>query len=77
MNKFILFLKTSNRYMHLLGGLIVGICALDAWPAIYAALIAASCLELKDRMHGCMWDWTDWLLTTIGGIIAALIWLLI
>lgn len=29
MNKFISFLKQSNRYKHLIGGFIVGICALS------------------------------------------------
>lgn len=77
MDKIILFLKTSNRYKHLIGGFLVGIFALDAWTALYAAIVAASCLELKDVLHGCRWDWIDWIITAIGGGIAALIWLLI
>ena len=48
MNKFISFLKQSNRYKHLIGGFIVGICALSPWNALYSAAVAASCLELKD-----------------------------
>lgn len=77
MDKIIQFLKTSNRYKHLIGGFLVGICALDAWTALYAAIVSASCLELKDVLHGCRWDWVDWIITAIGGGIAALIWLLI
>ncbi len=77
MNKIIQFLKTSNRYKHLIGGFLVGICAMEAWTAFYAAIAAASCLELKARLHGCRWDWIDWIVTAIGGGIAALIWLLI
>lgn len=73
MNKFILFLKTSSRYKYLLGGFIVGICAMSAWTAIYTALITASCLELKDKLRGCLWDWTDWAFTIIGGALASLI----
>lgn len=76
MNKIILFLKTSNRYKHLLGGLIVGLCALSAFAALYTAAVAASCLELKDRLHGCQWDWLDWSLTVLGGIAASLFWLI-
>lgn len=59
MNKIISFLKKSNRYKHLIGGLLVGLCALSPWAAIYSAIIAASCLELKDKLHGCPWDWID------------------
>lgn len=43
--------------------------------AIYAAAVAASCLELKDKLKGCYWDWLDWILTVVGGGIAAIIWL--
>lgn len=75
MDRIILFLKTSNRYKHLLGGFIVGLPALSPFTAIYAAIVAASCLELKDRLHGCQWDWLDWTLTVLGGIAASLVWL--
>lgn len=77
MNKFIAFLKQSNRYKHLIGGLLVGFAALNPWTALYASVIAASCLELKDKLHGCPWDWLDWLLTVAGGIIFTVIWLLL
>lgn len=75
MNKIFSFLKKSNRYKHLIGGFLVGLCALSPWAAIYSAITAASCLELKDKLHGCPWDWLDWLLTVVGGGIAAIIWL--
>jgi len=74
LDKIIAFLKTSNRYKHLIGGFIVGFLALSPFAAIYAAAVAASCLELKDKLHGCQWDWLDWCLTLIGGAIAALLW---
>ena len=41
MDKILLFLKTSNRYKHLIGGLLVGLFALGAIPAIYASVVAA------------------------------------
>lgn len=77
MNKIITFLKQSNRYKHLIGGLLVGIVALNPWTAIYSSLIAASCLELKDKLKGCYWDWVDWLMTIIGGLISTIIWCLV
>ena len=77
MKKLIEFLRVSNRWKHLLGGALVGLCALGAWTAVYAAVIAGSCLELKDRLRGCRWDWTDWVLTVAGGGITAIIWLLV
>ena len=76
MDKFISFLKDSNRYKHLLWGVFVGLFALSSWTAIYSAIVAASCLELKDKMRGCYWDWFDWLLMAGGGGIAAIFWLL-
>lgn len=76
MNRIIAFLKQSNRYKHLIGGFLVGICALGAWSAIYSALVAASCLELKDKLKGGLWDWIDWTLTVAGGGMAAVIYLL-
>ena len=75
MDKFISFLKDSNRYKHLIGGLLVGLFALSSWAAIYSAIVAASCLELKDKLRGCYWDWGDWLTTIAGGGIAAILWL--
>lgn len=77
MNKILSFLGQSNRYKHLAGGFIVGLLALTPYAATYAAVIAASCLELKDKLRGGRWDWVDWALTVVGGGIAALIFLVI
>ena len=77
MNKIFSFLKKSNRNKHLIGGLLVGLCALSPWAAIYSAIIAASCLELKDKLHGCPWDRLDWACTVLGGFIAMLFWLIV
>lgn len=74
MNKIIEFLKQSNRYKHLIAGLLVGFAALNPWTALYASIIAASCLELKDKLKGGLWDWIDWSLTVIGGILSAIFW---
>lgn len=72
-----LFLKESNRWKHLAGGFVVGLCACSAFGAVYSAAVAASCLELKDKLHGSPWDWTDWLLTVTGGVTASIIWMLL
>lgn len=73
MNKIFNFLAVSNRYKHLTGGFIVAALAGSFYAAVYAAVVAASCLELKDRLYGNPWDWIDWLCTLLGGIIAAIV----
>nr|DAE20674.1 MAG TPA: putative periplasmic lipoprotein [Siphoviridae sp. ctUir1]DAW78668.1 MAG TPA: putative periplasmic lipoprotein [Caudoviricetes sp.] len=77
MNKFFSFFAASNRYKHLIGGFIVAAPAGSFYAAIYAAAVAASCLELKDRLYGNLWDWLDWLCTLLGGSIAALMFYLL
>lgn len=76
MNRIISFLKESNRWKHLAGGFVVGLCAYSAFGAVYSTAVAASCLELKDKLNGNPWDWIDWLLTVGGGAAAAAIWML-
>lgn len=76
MDKIISFLKKSNRYKHLIGGFLVGVLACGAFPALYSAIVAGSCLELKDKLHGGPWDWVDWLMTVAGGTVTALLYLI-
>lgn len=52
MKKVIKWLKESNRYKHLIGGVLIG---------------AATALELKDKMWGGKADIVDWGLT-VGGV---------
>ena len=73
MNKFFKFFAASNRYKHLIGGFIVAALAGSFYAAVYAAVVAASCLELKDRHDGNPLDWNDRLRTLIGGIDAAIV----
>ena len=70
------FLKESNRLKHLIGGFAVGLVALNWWSAIYATIVAASCLELKDKLYGNKWDWIDFAMTIVGGMIPTLIYIL-
>ena len=71
------FIKNSNHYKHLIGGFIVSWLTASPYAGIYAAVVAATCLELKDRLYGNKFDLTEWLLTVAGGAIAAVIWLII
>ena len=64
----------SNHYKHLVGGFLVGIIGLNVWAALYASIVAASCMEYKDAAHGAEWDWQDWRCTVAGGCIAMLFW---
>lgn len=77
MKKIIEFLKKSNHYKHLIGGFVVGLLACSPWAALYSADVAATCLELKDKMYSNFYDWTDWSLSVGGGVFAALFWLII
>lgn len=77
MKKIFQFLKTSNHYKHLIGGFIVGLGAASPYAVAYSAIVAATCLELKDYLYGNKFDLTDWLFTVVGGAIAAIIWLAI
>jgi hypothetical protein len=69
MNKIIMWFKTSNRWKHLLGGLLIGMGANDIYCAAYAGIGVAAALELKDRQWGGKWDWTDFGLTTVGTVV--------
>ena len=71
------FIKTSNHYKHLIGCFVVGILACAPWTALYSAIVAATGLEMKDKMYSNFYDWTDWSLTVGGGAFAALIWLIV
>ena len=77
MKKIIAFLKNSNHYKHLISGFIVAILAASPYAAIYSAVVAATCLELKGRLYGNKFDSISWLLNVGGGALASLIWLII
>lgn len=75
MSKILSFLRESNRIKHLLGGFLVALFAFGAIQAVYASIVAASCLEFKDRLWGGKWDWIDWAFTVFGGVVASIIYL--
>lgn len=69
MKKIWEWLKTSNRYKHLVGGMAIGLMAEDWYCAGLAGVGIASALEYKDKAHGGAWDWLDWDLTIAGVIV--------
>lgn len=68
MNKVIAWLKSSNRWKHAVGGIIIGLGADSNYCAAYAGIGVAGALELKDKLWGGKWDWIDFGLT-VGGVI--------
>lgn len=66
MNKLFTWLKESNRYKHLIGGIAIGAFANSLYCAAYAGLGVATALELKDKMWGGKFDLVDLSLTLAG-----------
>ena len=66
------WLKTSHRYLHLLGGAILGIMSCCWWCAILVGGSTAGALELKDYLYNgsrlTAWDWIDFALTIAGAV---------
>ncbi|WP_394330068.1 hypothetical protein [Prevotella amnii] len=67
MKKIIEWIKQSNRWKHLLGGILIGLGANDWYCAAYSGIGIASALELKDKMWGGKANIIDWGLT-VGGV---------
>lgn len=73
MKKVIEWLKGSNRWKHVVGGLLIGLGA-DGWYcACYTGVGVAAALELKDRLWGGKWDWVDLALTVGATLVGHLI----
>lgn len=66
--KAVQWLQESNRWKHVIGGLLIGLCALGWYCALYTGVLVAAALELKDRQWGGKWDWID-LGLTVGGVV--------
>ena len=66
MRKLFTWLKESNRYKHLLGGVAIGAFANSLYCAAYAGVGVATALELKDKMWGGKFDIVDLSLTLAG-----------
>ncbi|WP_315345192.1 hypothetical protein [Segatella salivae] len=66
MRKLFTWLKESNRYKHLLGGIAIGAFANSLYCAAYAGVGVATALELKDKLWGGKFDIVDLSLTLAG-----------
>lgn len=66
MRKLFTWLKESNRYKHLLGGIAIGAFANSLYCAAYAGIGVATALELKDKLWGGKFDIVDLSLTLAG-----------
>lgn len=72
MKEIIDWLKDSNRYKHLIGGIAIGILSDDWYCAGLAGVGIASAFEYKDRAWGGKWNWIDWVLTVAGVMVGFL-----
>jgi hypothetical protein len=57
MNKIIKWLKESNRYKRLIGGVLIGAGANSLYCAAYAGTGVATAQKLKNRMRGGKAEW--------------------
>lgn len=69
MRKLFTWLKESNRYKHLLGGIAIGAFANSLYCAAYAGVGVATALELKDKLWGGKFNFVDLSLTLAGAAI--------
>lgn len=60
------WLKESHRWLHLLLGLVIGFASTSLYCAAYAGIGVTITSELKDKLWGGLWDWTDFVLTVVG-----------
>ena len=69
MKKILNWFKESNRYKHLIGGIVIALSALSWYNAMYASAGVGLAMEYKDKANGGDFDIVDAGLTFIGGII--------
>lgn len=60
------WLTASNRWKHLVGGIVIGAGADSVYCAAYAGIGIAGALELKDKLWGGQPDWIDFTVTVAG-----------
>ena len=71
--KILKCLSASNRWKHLVGGVLIGLGA-DSWYcACYTGAGVGAALELKDIQRGCSWDWIDFAQIVGGAVVGHLI----
>lgn len=62
----------SNRNKHFFYAIPVGLLL-----TILCVIGVASGMEFKDKLYGNKWDWIDWSMTIIGGLIGQIIQLIL
>ena len=73
MMKILEWLSASNRYKHVIGGMIIGGLSNTDYCAALCGTGVAAALEYKDKAHGDCWDWCDFCMTIAGVIIGRVI----
>ena len=69
MKKIIDWFKESDRWKHLLGGILIGLFANGWYCALYAGTLVAGALELKDFLWEGEPSWVDAIVTVAGSAI--------
>lgn len=69
MKKVIDWFKESNRWKHLVGGILVGVAANSWYCAIYTGVGVSAAMEFKDWKYRDNWDWIDFTVTVVGAVI--------
>lgn len=69
MKKIQNWLKESNRWKHIVGGMMIGLFSKDWYSASLTGITTSSALEFKDKVWGGKWDWIDWSLTILGTLV--------
>ncbi|MFI3293750.1 MAG: hypothetical protein SNI70_09565 [Rikenellaceae bacterium] len=71
--KILDWFKESSRWKHAVGGFVIGVSSDSNYCAALSSLVAAGCLEYKDKAWGGEWDWIDFGLTVAGGVVGRVI----
>ena len=59
-----MWFKESNRDKHFLYAIPCGLIGTE----LFVAGLATG-MDFKDKLYGNKWDWIDWLMTMVGGLI--------
>ena len=73
MKEILNWLKKSNRWKHLLGGIAIGFGSDNWYCTEYTGILVAGSLELKDKLWGGKIDIIDFILTVVGANIGYLL----
>ena len=88
LNKLKCFMAQSHRWAHFCGGLVLGlVCGLDAAVVVSAAMEFKDCQHCRlnspysidfRRWYWRAWDWWDFAVTVVGGVIGSVVrWLVV